>query len=102
MFALDNIKVFGNVILVPDNINEAYVEKTVKVFPNPANDFVSVSSENNINKIEVFNLLGEKIYVSEPQQTNYNIYTSDYTNGLYLIKIKTDKGETIKKINIVK
>ncbi len=102
MFALDNIKVFGNVILVPDNINEAYVEKTVKVFPNPANDFVSVSSENNINKIEVFNLLGESIYVSEPQQTNFNIYTSDYTNGLYLIKIKTDKGETLKKINIIK
>ncbi|MFA7401406.1 MAG: choice-of-anchor J domain-containing protein [Bacteroidales bacterium] len=102
MFALDNIKVFGDATIITNNINETYDEKTVKVFPNPANDFVSVSSENNINKIEVFNLLGERIYVSEPQQTNFNIYTSDYTNGLYLIKIKTDKGETLKKINIIK
>lgn len=102
MFALDNIKVFGNALLITDNINEAYSDNTVKVFPNPANDFISVSSENNMKKIEIFNLLGERIFVSEPQQTNHNISTYDYSNGLYLIKIKTDKGETVKKINIVK
>lgn len=102
MLALDNIKVFGDAVIEGDAINETNTDQTVEVYPNPANNFMAISSQNLIQKIEIYNLLGERIQLCEPNQTNYNISVNDFNNGLYLIKIKTHKGETVKKINIVK
>jgi hypothetical protein len=71
------------------------------VFPNPANDIVSVAGNVNIliSTIEIVDLNGRVIKsttfnnVSEAQ-----INVSDLSAGMYLACISSDKGTTIKKI----
>jgi PKD repeat protein len=72
-------------------------------YPNPANETVNIAFENalKINDIEIFNILGQKIKLS------YNISASIATlqvaqlsNGIYSVRINTDKGSVIQKFEI--
>ncbi|WP_452223930.1 T9SS type A sorting domain-containing protein [Lacinutrix chionoecetis] len=71
------------------------LEKSVSLYPNPTLNKVTVSSKHKINNLEVFNLLGQRILQNTSQNT---IDLSHFKSGVYLVKIKTDKGEVTKKI----
>ena len=68
------------------------------VFPNPANDFLTITSaENKIFSVTIFNSFGEKIY-SAQATTNLNVETVNFSSGLYFVQIITDKKSFTKKI----
>ncbi|MSP68909.1 MAG: T9SS type A sorting domain-containing protein [Bacteroidetes bacterium] len=68
------------------------------VFPNPANDFLTITSaDNKIFSVTIFNSLGEKIY-SAQATTNLNVETVNFSSGLYFVQIITDKKSFTKKI----
>lgn len=70
------------------------------VFPNPANDNVCIQGNYPIKKIDVFNLLGQKV-ISQNYNTRYAVMNASTLNeGLYILKINTDKGEIVSKITI--
>lgn len=72
----------------------------VMVFPNPANDNVCIQGNYPIKKIDVFNLLGQKV-ISQNYNTRYAVMNASTLNdGLYILKINTDKGEIVSKITI--
>jgi choice-of-anchor B domain-containing protein len=64
------------------------VKSTFTLSPNPVSDYVIVSGENGINKIEIFDILGKNIFTS-----NYNavidtsLDVSRFQKGLYFVKI---------------
>ena len=66
------------------------------IYPNPANDYFSVlgnSDDHSISNLSVFNTMGQLIRsYNQPSSNTFPI--SDFTNGLYIIKITTKKGET--------
>ena len=74
------------------NVNEI----NVSVGPNPVSDFVKINAEN-INKVEVFNLLGAKIMVKYGKNANV-INMNNLTSGSYFLRIFTEKGTVVKKI----
>lgn len=68
------------------------------VFPNPANDFLTITSaENKIFSVTIFNSFGEKIY-SAQATTNLNVETVNFSSGLYFVQIIADKKSFTKKI----
>jgi len=68
------------------------------VFPNPANDFLTITSaDNKIFSVIIFNSLGEKIY-SAQATTNLNVETVNFSSGLYFVQIIADKKSFTKKI----
>ncbi len=70
------------------------------VFPNPAKSEVFVQGKYPIKKVDVYNLLGQKV-VSQVYNTRYvSLNVSNLTEGLYIVKINTDKGEIVSKITI--
>ena len=99
---LDNITIFGNAMLVPDKINEIEMDKTIKLYPNPVNDKINIESKYTIQKVEIFNLMGQKINEIEPNNLNCFLNVSTYENGLYIIKVKTSEGDITRKVNIIK
>ena len=70
----------------------------IKIYPNPtSNTFNIKSSQIELNKIEIYSLLGEKLKEYNVNTSVYNI--EDLTSGLYLVKIYSNKGMfTIKKL----
>ncbi|WP_157208982.1 T9SS type A sorting domain-containing protein [Mariniflexile maritimum] len=67
--------------------------KNVAVYPNPANDNISISGDNAIKSVSVFDILGKEVLTFK-KHTNLNI--SDLTAGIYILK--TDKGSVSKFI----
>ncbi|XMO88260.1 T9SS type A sorting domain-containing protein [Algibacter sp. AS12] len=66
-----------------------------KIYPNPASNFINIESGNRIEKVSIYNLLGQDVL--HRQETNH-INISTLHSGTYFVKIKTNKGEQVKKI----
>jgi hypothetical protein len=76
---------------------------TVMVYPNPANDRVSISSAEKINTIDVYDLKGELILSESVASTQTNLDLSDLNAGIYLAKINMVNGDVqTKKITLNK
>ena len=77
----------------PTNLNSQnfIIDNSIKVYPNPVNDFVYIEFENSENYIaEIYTLLGQKIIemnlISEKKN---RIDLSTLENGLYFLKLKS-------------
>ena len=58
-------------------------------------------AEATVNSVALFNMIGQKIEnwdVSESEQTDVQIPIKNMSSGIYVVKIKTTKGESSKKI----
>ncbi len=79
------------------NLNDLEVLKEIEVYPNPVSDILNVktSDGSEINKVILYNCLGEEIL--ETKNTNFNL--SELTNGVYFLKVYTiDLEMFIRKI----
>ena len=73
------------------------------VYPNPANDYVVIKVDGfNIDKIEVVDPLGKVAFSSEFKDSKVQINTSTFDQGMYFVKIQSNKKEVIKKLRIIK
>lgn len=81
------------------NLGLADVESSTDFkYTNPATDFIQITSENRIDSIELYTLLGSKVL---EVQTNTNIIdVSNVSSGIYLLAIYSGNQRSIKKIVI--
>ncbi len=63
-------------------------EKTLQLYPNPANDSFSVNGD--VSNLTIFNSLGQMVKSFEANQGNYNV--SDLVPGIYIVKIMGQDG----------
>ena len=70
---------------------EDVVEKDVNVYPNPAKSVVNVYAEN-LNKVTVYNSIGQVVYTEVAGSDNLMINVESWTNGLYYINLETKSG----------
>lgn len=68
-----------------------------KIFPNPSKNYFTIESKNNIEKLSIYNLIGQK--VKEFNKTK-KYFIEDLKSGTYIIEAVTEKG--IQKSKIVK
>jgi len=74
-------------------------EIDIKIFPNPTNSFVQVEANNlQIENIQVYDLSGKVLEINQNPSTLSTINVSDYSNGIYFIKITTQSKVFIRKI----
>ncbi|MFT7078683.1 MAG: hypothetical protein ACJAZC_000210 [Cryomorphaceae bacterium] len=74
----------------PTGLNELSKLEGVHIFPNPANDRLIISSENDpIQSITLFDILGNEVLVLQPNRRNVTIEVAGLTNGMYIAKIST-------------
>ncbi len=100
MLLVDNIKFLGTGSIGTD-VKEMESIQT-KVYPNPANDFVRIESENNILSVTVYNALGQKVSFVSVNDNVYSMNTQALKNGLYIIRVETEVGTAVEKVNVVR
>lgn len=87
-------------------INDVEVKNTIQLYPNPNSGNFTISSKNNILKVEIFNSAGQCIFSKEQVNNNIiDIKVGDQfvSSGIYLCKIlSNDNNYIIKHFNIVK
>jgi hypothetical protein len=70
------------------------------IFPNPATNYINVSGPLQINSIEIYNSTGELMLKKEINAQDYKLNATDLKPGLYLLNIKTEETEIVKRIVI--
>lgn len=80
------------------NPSPLIVEYRSQVMPNPATDHVRITSSNDINRIEFYNMMGRQMkFIPVNNSSWVFVNTRGLRAGLYSVKIFTDKGvETLK------
>lgn len=96
IFLLDDVQYTGTTT----SIEESNIASSV--YPNPASDFVTFVTESNINKVEIFNVVGQLIYSNVETNNQVMVNVRDFSNGVYIAKIYTNNGVSTQKFNVVK
>jgi hypothetical protein len=93
----------------PPPYRATYIDKNIinkleaDVYPNPANNIVSIRLENIKSNIfiQIYNTLGQEMMNKHfTQQQNITINTNQLTTGIYYIKISDGQAETVNKLMI--
>lgn len=76
----------------------------INVYPNPANDFITVSLSNFQNNIElsILDITGKEITSQQLTQELEKIDLSSFQEGVYLLQIRTSEGMVTKKFTVLK
>ncbi|HAD33630.1 MAG TPA: hypothetical protein DCF44_03905 [Chitinophagaceae bacterium] len=84
----------------PNSIREHTYDNKYILSPNPVNNQFKILTTDNstITKIEVCNILGDKVFEINEPLLNSNIDISFLPKGLYLLSLYTDKNKFTKKI----
>jgi len=86
---------------VTTSINSIVAENTLKLYPNPVNDYFNIENLNNvIEQVVIYNIEGKQMYSNNITQIDdycMKINTTEFKNGLYMVLINNQ----IKKKIIV-
>jgi len=66
--------------------------------PNPSKDFVRLSAANNIENVEIFNLLGQKMMSKDLNSNSEMVDISNFVKGVYLMNVTIDGSKGSFKI----
>jgi len=98
----DVVKVFFNSAV---GIEEANYTPSINVYPNPTTGIVSLDIDNGTIgdfNVSVYNFLGSlitsKSYDTASGSMKINMDMSDYTNGIYILKIDSKNATVSKRI----
>ena len=84
--------------VLKNQIAEVSDASSIRLYPNPATDYINIDMQNNDNaQITISNLQGQILRRYNETSNNVLINTSELTTGLYIVTIKNqDKVETIR------
>jgi PKD repeat protein len=72
------------------------------LYPNPSNGFITVETPDHKGTLQVMNATGQVIFSQEITQTFQLLNLQAQPNGMYLVKIESDKGIVVQRILISK
>ena len=78
-------------------IKEITVQNDILVYPNPTKEYLTiVTNSNKEQRLEIVNLIGQTVYTSNINKKT-TINTSVFANGIYILKLSSDKEKTVVK-----
>ncbi|MFD2915390.1 aryl-sulfate sulfotransferase [Psychroserpens luteus] len=79
-----------------ENLSVTDVEfVNVNIYPNPASNYININSNETIDKIELYSILGQKVLEARQNST---IDISAFKSGMYFVKIYSGDRSISKKI----
>ena len=92
---IDYVRVYQNTGL---SIDEVYASK-FQVYPNPTSNFINIKSNENNDRIELYNAIGQLVLEKKEHTKLLNV--EGLKSGVYILKIYTGNLSTIKKVLII-
>ena len=89
---IDYVRVYQSNTLNTKDI----LANSFKVYPNPASSEINIQTDLNIDKLELYDVLG-KFILKETKSTK-SIKLNNLKPGMYLLNIYSDDFRTVKKI----
>jgi hypothetical protein len=71
------------------------------MYPNPVVNNLYLENIENANRVEIYNLVGQKVKEALISGNKLTVQTSDLTKGVYLISVINENG-AVKSLKFVK
>jgi hypothetical protein len=101
--------------IITSNLGEVYVDNiyfykgtalgiadfetsNVKMYPNPIKNSLTIEANSSIEKVSVFNVLGQEILTSSPKANSATLQTNNLQKGVYIVKTVIDGKVSTSKI----
>ena len=83
-------------LVFPEDVRSNLLE-VFSVYPNPANDFITVQLEDDfiVKTVQIFNLSGQLVF-NEQQTTQKQFDVSDLPEGIYTLKVITNNKQGVE------
>ena len=103
---------FGVVAVYPDCQSEMVMvdvfydevpedSDNVALYPNPTKDNVTIEA-NGMSRITVVSMLGQVVFDTEVSGDTYVMNMSQFTAGMYMVRVYTESGVTVKRVTVMK
>ncbi|WP_430928321.1 chondroitinase-B domain-containing protein [Polaribacter marinivivus] len=93
----EEVQIFGDDTCASLSLNNENLNKNhITFYPNPTNDFLNFSSNNNIGLVEIYDIKGKKIISKKINSNQGTIYLKSLVQGIYLIRLKDSFRKFIK------
>jgi PKD repeat protein len=95
-------------VLQAISIKENNIADNVTIYPNPANEYITIHFKNIIDQntlLTIYNALGEsvmKLSSAINANSSIKINTNNFDNGIYFIEMEIDNLKTIKRFSVIK
>jgi hypothetical protein len=86
----DNLYLHKNTVLSTNDFETS----NVKLYPNPASNFLNIESVISIEKVSVYNLLGQEVLTQTPNSELVTIDVASLQVGVYVVKTSIDGNIT--------
>lgn len=107
-FVIANIGAYDNLydsamFLVEGSLRSAtlntqnFQTEAVKIFPNPATDFISIRLTDNISNVNIYDLQGRILMNIKTQGSDMNIDTTALPRGTYIVEFRSTNNEIIRQ-----
>ncbi|ANW96608.1 hypothetical protein AXE80_10110 [Wenyingzhuangia fucanilytica] len=90
---VDNILISTSTTLSTKNNNVSDFEFSIS--PNPTNDILNINTQEDLNSIEIYDLLGKKVLTANKSSKQINV--SALNSSMYIIKLTSNNGVSIKR-----
>ena len=81
-----------------DGVNE--LDADTQVYPNPTQGQITIEAEG-MSRVTVMNALGQTVYDASTDADQTVLNLSHYGTGMYLIRISSEKGVSMKRVSVV-
>jgi hypothetical protein len=89
----DNLYLHKNTVLGTNDFESA----KVKMYPNPASNVLNIESLSNIEKVAVYNVLGQQVLIKSPNSELVTLDVSTLQVGIYVVKTTIDGNVSSSK-----
>jgi len=90
---VDNVSLKAAAVASVDNV----FADNITIYPNPATNFIKISTTENISNVEVYNIVGKRV-LSIKKLENNQVDISNLASGMYMLRLTNGTSVTTKKI----
>lgn len=96
-----SIQLFANVINCQTTFLPELIIPKIEVYPNPSTSFITIRSDTEIQRINLFDISGKQIELENQTIGDNLINLEGLRTGVYVLKVRTQNREVVKKINVI-
>ncbi|PZO27909.1 MAG: hypothetical protein DCF13_10355 [Flavobacteriaceae bacterium] len=96
----DDFLIFGPLACPQSTLSndDVVLKKSIKVYPNPVSNLLTITSEETISDVVIYNMLGQTIMTKTIQNNEGTIDVATLKTGSYFVKIQSESGSQTVKI----
>jgi hypothetical protein len=79
---------------------EGSASDSFSLYPNPADDHVFITTTDELQRVTVYNALGQLVIDEITTGKQYELNTAAYTIGVYMVRVETSEGVTTRTLTI--